>query len=521
MDAPPVPAFRELGRLVVARCMTRQDTNEETTLKIRTLAALLAATLGLSACGGSDDKPAVPTTGKGASWKLRISDNGRYLVKGDGSPFFWQGDTAWLMISKLSREEIDQYLAKRQTQGYNVAQVMLVHDLDDKSYYGVPAINDRDVSKPNLTPGADPSVDGQYDFWDHLDYAVRKAESMGIYLALVPLWGSAAVDGSGKPTQTAEQAAAYASFLADRYKNSPNIIWLNGGDIYGDRGKDVWQAIGSTLHEKDDEHLVTFHPRGRTTSSDWFQNEKWLDFNMFQSGHRNYAQDDDKSGHLFGEDNYRFVQHDLALLPLKPTIDGEPSYEDVVQGLHYSKRPAGTPYWRAADARRYAYWSVFAGAFGHTYGHVSLMAMFRGTEPNAAAIESEYGPPMKTWSEALEAEGGTQMHWLKELMLSRPVLERVPDDAMLADQDDTHNVRYDHVVATHGKRYAFAYTYTGRTFQLNMGAIEGTQVKAAWFNPRDGHINDFGIFQNTGVLTFDPPGEPAEGNDWVLILDSK
>ena len=102
---------------------------------------------------------------------------------------------------------------------------------------------------------------------------------------LVPVWG-----GNIKHVSV-EQAKVYATFLANRYKNKSNIIWLNGGDIKGADALEKWNAIGNTIRAIDKNHLITFHPRGRNSSSAWFHNEKWMDFNMFQSGHRSYAQD--------------------------------------------------------------------------------------------------------------------------------------------------------------------------------------------------------------------------------------
>src|SRR5690606_24941028 len=49
--------------------------------------------------------------------------------------------------------------------------------------------------------------------------------------------------------------------------------------------------------------------------------------------------------------------------------------------------------------------------------------------------------------------------------------------------------------------------------------IPGKEVKATWFNPRDGSKIETGNVSNTGVKEFDPPGQPEGGNDWVLILD--
>ena len=108
------------------------------------------------------------------------------------------------------------------------------------------------------------------------------------------------------------------------------------------------------------------------------------------------------------------------------------------------------------------------------------------------------------------------MQYLKRLILARPFFERVPDQSLIAGEN---GIRYDYVVATRGRAYLLAYTYTGRAFQIRMGAISGKQVRAAWYSPRDGSVQPLGLFPNEGVRTFTPPGEPAPGNDWVLVLD--
>ena len=64
------------------------------------------------------------------------------------------------------------------------------------------------------------------------------------------------------------------------------------------------------------------------------------------------------------------------------------------------------------------------------------------------------------------------------------------------------------------------YTYTGRTFKVNLGKISGSKVKASWFDPRNGKTTAIGTFPNKGTQEFNAPGEPKNGNDWVLILDT-
>ncbi|MET0393788.1 MAG: DUF4038 domain-containing protein, partial [Chitinophagaceae bacterium] len=210
--------------------------------------------------------------------------------------------------------------------------------------------------------------------------------------------------------------------------------------------------------------------------------------------------------HHYGEDNWKFVNADYGFRPVRPTLDGEPSYENIPHGLHDSLQPR----WTAADLRRYGYWSVFAGAAGFTYGENAIMQFYTVSE-GAGSFGVNQG-----WKETITAPGAGQMQYLSKLLLSKPYWERMPDQSLVMNSGD----RYDRLAATRGKKYAFIYTYTGRTIQVQMGKIAGMQVKASWYDPRTGNLARLGTFSNTGVKTFDPPGEEQAGNDWVLVLES-
>ena len=435
--------------------------------------------------------------------RLKISDNHRYFVQENGKPFFWLGDTGWLMFNRLDRDEIKHYIEDRKAKGFNVIQAMVLHSLNAVNVYQDTALVDLDVSKPIVTPGEVASDSIAYDFWDHVDYAIKIAEENGIYMALVPVWGNNVKDGK----VTAAQGKAYAKFLAERYRDTKNIIWLNGGDTFGSEYTDVWQAIGQTLDQYNPETLITFHPRGRHDSSDWFHNASWLDFNMFQSGHRRYNQDDTERG--YGEDNWRFVKVDYNLKPIKPTLDGEPSYEGIPQGLHDTLQP----FWKAKDVRRYAYWSVFAGAAGFTYGHSAVMQMHPENSPTGA-----YGNN-KPWKVALDDPGAKQMQYLKKLMTSYSFLSGRPDSTLVVNQGK----RYQYMPATVGDDYAMVYTYDGRGIDIKESALNFKSFKASWYNPRNGEksLLESPLVKEDGHYSFQPSGEIAEGNDWVLILEKE
>jgi hypothetical protein len=433
--------------------------------------------------------------------KLSVSDNHRYLMTENGDPFFWLGDTGWLLFSKLSREEAVRYLDDRRQKGFNVIQVMVLHDvMKAVNFYGDSALVSHRADKPNVTPGDSADNSDQYDFWDHVDYIVNQAHQRGIYMAMVPVWGSNV--RSGRITK--EQARKYAEWLADRYKDEPNIIWLNGGDVKGSDSTGIWRTIGSAIRNTAPGQLITFHPFGRTQSSEWFHNEPWLDFNMFQSGHRRY--DQDTTGLAYGEDNWKYMVSDYNKLPVKPSLDGEPSYESIPQGLHDPKQP----YWTDNDIRRYAYWSVFAGGCGFTYGHNAIMQFHKKGDSAPAYGVKEY------WEDAMNAPGASQMIHLKTLLLSRPYFERIPAQDLIAG---VTGEKYDYIAATRGNDYAYFYTWNGRHIGVNTQKLQWKEFNAAWFDPGNGSSLPIGTFKADGVKTFDPRGKNLDGNDWVLVLD--
>lgn len=437
---------------------------------------------------------------KGCSF-LKISENQRFLTNINGQPFFWLGDTGWLLFSKLTREEAEKYLENRAEKGFNVIQVMVLHELRVTNVYGDSALFAQDVSKPVVTSGNSVENSVEYDFWDHMDFIIGKAEEKGIYMALVPVWGSNVK--SGKISR--EQADQYSTWLAKKYAAKSNIIWLNGGDLMGSDSTAIWEIIGNNLWKYAPNHLITYHPFGRTQSSTWFNQATWLDFNMVQSGHRRYDQDDSKLG--YGQDNWKYIRDDYNLTPVKPTIDGEPSYEGIPQGLHDTTQPR----WTNNDMRRYAYWSVFAGAFGFTYGNNVVMQMNKPGDKKPAYGAKDF------WYDAINAPGASEMIHLKNLMLSQPFFERVPDQSLVVNNGE----KYDFLAATRGVKYALIYTYNGRKMEIKAGKIEGETISAQWFNPRNGSYTKIGTFKSSGILTFDPPDEIHDGNDWVLVLEGK
>lgn len=426
-------------------------------------------------------------------WKhgpLQVSANSLYLQHADGTPFFWLGDTSWLLPERTSREEAAYYLERCRKAGFNVVQVQTIN--------GVPAYNHYGQSSHPFGYDFDrlQEQEGTYGYWDHMDYIIDTAARNGIYIGMVCIWGGLVKSG----LMNEEQAVAYGRFLAKRYKDRPNVIWIIGGDVQGSIQTAVWDTLARTIKQIDPAHLMTYHPRGRYTSAAWFADREWLDFHMFQSGHRSYGQHMNNVDYPITpgteEDNWMYVDSTWARRPIKPVIDGEPSYEDIPRGLH----DPNEAHWQAADVRRYAYWAVFGGCFGHTYGHNAIMQF---VTPGVGGAYFADGT-VKPWYKAQDDPGYNQMRHLKHLMLALPFLDRVRDQSIIQD----NGTQYDRLIATRGTDYLLVYNYTGRAMKVDLTRVSGGKKDVWWMDAATGDLTYLGEYASR-VTTF--PARLVEG----------
>lgn len=437
----------------------------------------------------SQEKPWQGPSADLSHGKLKISDNKRYLVYEDGTPFFYLADTGWELFHRLSKEETEKYLENRRGKGFTVIQAVALAELDGLNTpdsEGNKPLSDNDPLKPNEA------------YWQHVDRVIKKAAEKGIYIGLLPTWGDK-VDsqrwGKGPEIFNKENGYKYGKWIGSRYKDYNNIIWINGGDRDG--GGDnfpVWNAIAEGIKSVDKNHLMTYHPMGENSSSQWFHNSPWLDFNMAQTGHgqRSYAA------------YIRLIVRDYNLNPVKPCLDGEPRYEDHPVGWN----PEVLGWFNDADVRQALYWNLFSGAFGHTYGCHPVWQM---KTPQREAV----GLARNNWYDVLDLPGAWDLIHARRLIESRPFLSRVPDQLLIAP---AYHPETDYIVATRGEGYAFVYFPTGWSAEIVLDRIGAETIKAWWYDVRTGEAKSSGTFPGTGIKKFEPPTK-GRGNDWILVLD--
>jgi len=416
---------------------------------------------------------------------LQVSKNRRFLEQADGTPFFWLGDTAWCLY-KMGPAEVDQYMANRAQKRFTVVQAMAIrtHGGMDNYHGDAPFESDGPVKLAEA-------------YWQHIDHIVDAAGAHGLYIALATMWGHNAETLFANPTQDNHD---YGRLLGERYKDRTNVIWLVAGE-YGkirddwastkdegltERHLNLFRAIAHGLREgHGGKHLMTIHPI--FSSSRHFHEDAWLDFNMEQTWLNFHA--------CPGR-----VTEDYNKEPVKPALNGEPGYEGM--GRPELKKETIMPW----HARAQAYWCVFSGACGHTYGSNGLWQFNR--------------PPREpSWTDAMAREGGAQMQHVRKLMESVPFADTVPDQSLLVSEPGTaRDKTYVAVLRERNGQFALAYLPHGGTVVVNTGQLAPRAVAGIrWFDPRTGSSTDGPDSEPGDAVEFTAPTE-GDANDWVLVL---
>jgi hypothetical protein len=447
-----------------------------------TVMALVVGLSSLSAAARVQGDASRAASVKGM--RLKVSPNGRYLIDQNGKPFFYLADTCWLLFQRPNQQEVDEYLKDRAQKGFTAIQAYVIRGLGERhpdgnrSLLGVSPFIDRDPTRPNEA------------FFKNMDHVVNRANELGLVMGLVT---SKSWHVNKTPEQVFNEKNAYefGKFLGERYKDNA-VIWYPGGDSVPGKDDAVWVAMARGLKDGcGGTQLISYHGSGQTSSSTWYHTADWLDFNTIQSGHN------------FRSDSVAFVSKDHAMSPPKPTVDMEPAYENHPTGQ-------GKPRVDAHKVRTQAYSAILAGAAGHAYGSLDLFWFYKDNDAPFPKNGFQH------WRTALDYPAARQMRFVRRLFEQFPWYELVPDQSILASAPGDGPFRLVAARAGDG-RFAIAYSPRGASFHVHMDKLASANVKARWYDPRDGSWRDIGEFANSGVREFNPPAH-GDQDDWVLVL---
>ncbi len=393
-------------------------------------------------------------------WPVKVSDNQRYFVDQKGQPVFWMGTTQWQLFRDYTVEDARTILEKTADKGFVFAQVMLmgVGDGTKPNIYGQkPWTNDNPLT-PNEA------------YFKNVDAVLKIAGENNVNISMT------LYHQRYRKHITVDNGRAWAKWLAQRYKDVPNIVWSMTPEAKPEFVP-VLRELAAGLHEGDGgSHLITFKPDPAPYSSSFIHDEKWLDFDSMQTW---------KSVELI----YPMVTHDYGLTPVKPVLMAEGAYE---HGSEYGFEVS--PLW----IRRQAYYSYLAGAH-HTYGHNDSWRV------------------LPTWRQALDAPGAVQLGILKRVFLG---LDEwwflVPDQSVFAAGGQTQGQILNLAARHKDGKWAMVYLGTGGSFSIRLDKIAGAKVTARWIDPRTGNPEEAGSFPNTGTQSF---STPEAWEDAILILE--
>ncbi len=415
--------------------------------------------------------------------KLRISQNNRFLVKQDGSPFVWIGDTNWF-FAKLPPTTIERILDQRMNQGFTV---MLV-SCREKLYNGT---GPGDILAPNE------------EWWSYLDEYIEKCKQRNLYTAITLGWWGKAKNHSK------QQLYEYGKWVGNRYKDSNNVIWLTLGEAGSHSRKTSIpdghiRALVNGIREGDSGNkLLTIHAdyrRGTSITADG----DICDFNNWQTSQWCCRDDLPRNDHRTWT-VWEAIEYDYNKMynkRPKPTLDSEAWYEN-------NKDFCGAT---AFQIRRRAYFTILAGAFGHTYGAGGIW--------DGLSAEKKCS---KSALEALEYPGANDIGHLSMLLhsLGGDYLKLKPNQSIILEGNSNNYDFHIQASVTSDKRNAFIYSASDFPYTIDLTDFPGNAILAKWFNPRNGkyqHSSDLHITLDNTPYEFDPPGEDGAGHDWLLVL---
>lgn len=439
----------------------------------------------------------VPYTGKYAIYQhgfLKISDDQRYFVHADNTPFFWLGDTHWefayrerwdasnhLKMDSMFKGMVD----RREEQGYTVYQTNLRSDEVMGGYHKYW----KEENLPNI------------DFYkNELDRRMYYIAEHGFVNALGFAWFMSIENN----VETYQNLARY---MIARYGALP-MVWTIAGESAGyDKAKqpfyiDAWREVALTVQKLDSyQHPRTAHYTNERPFASYYQDEDWFDFTLNQAGHGDF---------VVSVDDY---QDFMKKYYHKPFVEGEAFYE-----FCSTLEENGTRMCTDDMVRRVAYITMQVGGCGYTYGAQGIWDnVWEKGEENHMAMFNQYDIP---WYEAIDGVGGYQMGYMKQFYEEQKFWELYPYQTNKEDVGNPFGKKMPLItVSKDKKRFVLYYPQSTR----KSGEIYGLNnaiYKMQWFNPRTGkydeNIEEIQIENKTWRIPMKP-----DKQDWCLVLKEK
>jgi Protein of unknown function (DUF4038)/Putative collagen-binding domain of a collagenase len=445
------------------------------------------------------------------AFPVKYSADHRYLVDQSGAPFPIMGRTAWFVTS-LTVADYHTFIDDTAARGYNAIELHVVnHDprgnhppldgngdapflkrLDGTSWNGVLSGSAPDFATPNEA------------YWSFVDTFLAYCESRGLLVFMFPAYvGWQGGDQGWMKEMVANGSSkmqSYGSWIATRYKNQKNLVWMMGGDMgtapytFDSTQTAVESALLSGLKSVAGQQSTYF-------SAEWVRESIGTDQTSFGTSMTL------NSVYVGTAVSYQ-GRRAYAYSPVEPAYLLEEPYDEEGPDGNNVNGNATQP------VRRFQWWGWLSTIGGYISGNGYVW-------PFVAPA----------WKTHLDTQNTRDMTRLNAFMQSIAWFKLVPSGLAgmktLITAGGSSSTLSDYVAAAATPDGTLMVAYVppdhSGTITVDMTALGGPS-RARWYNPTSAVYSDItaGAYSlpNTGTHIFSPPGNNGTGySDWVLVLN--
>jgi hypothetical protein len=407
---------------------------------------------------------------------VKVSQNGRYLTYADGAPFFFLGDTHWLMphekwdaCNKPGCESEFKFMVDRRvTQKFTVYQSE-PQGLDGQAW---------NAGVTEVYPEKFTDLDRKFQYI--AEGGLVHATALGCHSQALDLTGPG--------------AARLARYWVARYGAYP-VLWFTAQefDINYPQYEEIWKQAAEAISATDGyHHPITGHYYSTALGQNatYWGDQPWHSYFMLQNGHGRQARP-------------VFYQFYWEFSPAKPFLESEANYEQILNGAVNSHM-----------VRVSAYTAIQSGSLGFGYGANGIWNDIYAEGDEGCCVK-DYG--FTPWQEAIDFEGGDQMTylynfytaldwWKLEPRFRDPSWAKLANPEQIILKSDGNQVYVVH--------FGNITTKTGLLKNMQPGA----SYTAKWFDPRKGEYTEISTsVQPSSNGEWEMPPKPDE-QDWVLLM---
>jgi hypothetical protein len=465
---------------------------------------LVLAALVLAHAAPVEAAPAFP---------VKYSANKRYLTDQTGAPFPILGRTAWFVTS-LSVTDYRTFVDETVARGYTAIEFHVVnHDprgnrppfngnndrpflnrLNGTAWNGSLSYGNINNEAPDFTTANEP-------YWSFVDTFLAYCDSKGVLVFMFPAYVGYAGGSQGWMQEIVANGASrmqtYGAFLANRYKNQKNIVWMMGGDM--GTGSNPFNSTQTSVENGLLTGLKSVAGQQSTLfSAEWDSGSIGTDQTSFGSSmtlNGVYSWSGDVNSH--GRRAYAFS-------PTEPAYLLEEPYDEEGPDGNNANDSATQP------VRRFQWWGWLSTIGGYISGNGYVW------------------PFNSNWRNHLDTQGSRDMARLNAFVTSVSWYSLVPSGLggmrtiVTSGGGSVSGSNYVAAAASPDGMLLVAYVPPAHSgaISVDMAAMSGTS-RARWLDPTSGVYTTIGTgLANSGARSFSTPGSNSAGAaDWVLVLD--